>query len=255
MLSRFLMLSVFFSLIFISNPGYAIADEIQLDEKSNGQIAIMYPGDYFTIALRKNPSTGFSWQDVTKQDPVITTLLAQEYQPDKPELLGTGGTEYWRYKTQGVGNTSIRLVYLRSWESREPALEYSVSVKVIDSLNKQLKVFVNNQELKYLTTINPYIEAGVMMAPLRLLAEELGARVEWNPSNGKTVLSKANTKIEFLPGQQKVVVNGLEKNLESVPLIIGNRLIVPLRFISEQLGAKVNWDSQSRNVNIIIDRK
>ncbi|MCL6611175.1 MAG: copper amine oxidase N-terminal domain-containing protein [Peptococcaceae bacterium] len=48
----------------------------------------------------------------------------------------------------------------------------------------------------------------------------------------------------------KLLLNGQEQNLTSPPVIINGRTYVPLRFVSESLGAKVNWDEDNFTVNI-----
>lgn len=45
-------------------------------------------------------------------------------------------------------------------------------------------------------------------------------------------------------------VNGVEKGLDSAPVILNNRTMAPIRFIAEELGCKVTWNEESREVVI-----
>lgn len=57
-------------------------------------------------------------------------------------------------------------------------------------------------------------------------------------------------KIVLEIGKNTVEVNGVEKTLDAPATIINNRTMVPLRFIAEELGCKVEWDEENRNVTI-----
>ncbi|WP_255405080.1 glycosyl hydrolase family 18 protein [Thermoanaerobacterium sp. RBIITD] len=48
-------------------------------------------------------------------------------------------------------------------------------------------------------------------------------------------------------------INGIKKSLNEAPFIANGRTMVPLRFISEALGADVNWDESTYTVNISTD--
>jgi multiple sugar transport system substrate-binding protein len=51
-------------------------------------------------------------------------------------------------------------------------------------------------------------------------------------------------------GKSEAQVNGVSVTLSQVPVVIDGRTVVPVRFISENLGAKVEWDGSARKVYI-----
>lgn len=57
-------------------------------------------------------------------------------------------------------------------------------------------------------------------------------------------------KIEVYRGNIKIAVNNTPVELEEQPFIYNNRVYVPLRFISDALGEKVEWIPESRAVII-----
>ena len=58
------------------------------------------------------------------------------------------------------------------------------------------------------------------------------------------------TLIGLQIGENKALVNGEWKTFDTKPVIVNGRTMVPLRFISETMGAKVDWDGTTRTVYI-----
>jgi len=54
-------------------------------------------------------------------------------------------------------------------------------------------------------------------------------------------------------GNKTAYVNGVPVSLDVPPQIINGRTMVPIRFVSENLGAEVNWDSNTKTVTITMD--
>ena len=55
--------------------------------------------------------------------------------------------------------------------------------------------------------------------------------------------------IELWIGKDSARVNGAEKPMDISPQIINERTMLPLRFISENLGCQVNWDEDTKKNN------
>lgn len=96
------------------------------------------------------------------------------------------------------------------------------------------------------------IVGGRTMAPLRLLAEALGAAVEWLPDRAAQVrLTKGETTIDLTLGASTATVNGQSVSMPdgvSAALMAyegQGYTMVPLRFFSEALGCRVGWDQGS----------
>ena len=65
---------------------------------------------------------------------------------------------------------------------------------------------------------------------------------------------KART-LELTIGQKEIKVDGVSREMDVSPVIINNRTLVPIRFISESLGAGVTWNGDTKKVTIIYDLK
>lgn len=97
-----------------------------------------------------------------------------------------------------------------------------------------------------------FSEQGVTYVPLRIVSEMLGAIVDWYTETKTIKISKGNTVIIQKIGQDTVKVNDKTIKLESAALIKKDLTYVPLRFVSEILGATVDWDAETKTVFINI---
>lgn len=92
-----------------------------------------------------------------------------------------------------------------------------------------------------------------VMVPVRGVFEHMNASVDWNP-NTQIVTAKHRDHTISLPiNSYTATVNNRTVNLDSPAVIHNGRTMVPLRFISEAIGADVKWDAQARNVMITSD--
>lgn len=98
-----------------------------LDERADGSVASLRPGDAFAITLPENPSTGYRWSVVSDGAPVLR-LDADSYRP-LGTSAGAPGQHEWRMRVQGVGDAEVEMTYARSWGAQKPARRFSLRVK------------------------------------------------------------------------------------------------------------------------------
>lgn len=96
----------------------------------------------------------------------------------------------------------------------------------------------------------PIIKNGTTLVPLRGVFEKLGATVDWNGKTRTVTTVKNSTTIILKIGSTKPTVNGKATTISIPAQIIKNRTMVPLRFVSEALGAAVNWNGTKRTITI-----
>lgn len=108
-------------------------------------------------------------------------------------------------------------------------------------------------------TVNAQIINDRTMVPFRKIFNSLGVsdeNIEWIPETRTVKAEKDNIQIELQIENvnAKKIVDGKEEKiiLESAPVIINGRTLVPLRFIAESLGKTVGWDATNKTA-IIID--
>lgn len=88
------------------------------------------------------------------------------------------------------------------------------------------------------------------MLPIRFIAEALGAEVDWNGTERKVTIIKDDIKIIITITSDKAIVNEKTVILDSPAFIENDRTYLPLRFISENLGATVEWVENTQQVII-----
>lgn len=98
----------------------------------------------------------------------------------------------------------------------------------------------------------PYIKNDCTMVPVRVIAENLGAAVEWDAEAYAVTITRGETVIRLSIGSAAADVDGTEITLEAAPEIVPetSRTMVPFRFVSEALGAAVEWDDQTYTVTV-----
>ncbi|HTA40000.1 MAG TPA: copper amine oxidase N-terminal domain-containing protein [Candidatus Acidoferrales bacterium] len=110
-----------------------------------------------------------------------------------------------------------------------------------------VSVFVNGQRMSF--DQPPVVQSGRVFVPLRGVFEQLGASVVYN--NGQINATGRGRTIALTIGSTTAVVNGQQQILDVAPFVVGDRTLVPLRFVAQALGAQVNWDDSSSSVTII----
>ncbi|MDP9675768.1 hypothetical protein J2W97_001763 [Paenibacillus jamilae] len=95
--------------------------------------------------------------------------------------------------------------------------------------------------------VKPEIKNKRTMIPLRVISENLGARVEW--SNSKVILTKSDMKVMLTLNSSTAEKNGKKMLLDVKPYMKNKRIFVPLRFIAETFGCNVNYSNFAVAVN------
>jgi hypothetical protein len=107
-------------------------------------------------------------------------------------------------------------------------------------------VVVNGQTVQF--DQPPVEQNGRLFVPLRGVFERLGASVVY--SNGQINATSGGTTIQLQVGSTQAQVAGTPTTLDAPPFLEGGRVLVPLRFISQALGASVNYVSSSQTVYV-----
>ncbi|MCK5848091.1 MAG: hypothetical protein KAH01_02695 [Caldisericia bacterium] len=109
--------------------------------------------------------------------------------------------------------------------------------------------FINDKEM--VLDVPPTIVSGRTMVPIRFVSEGLGAKVEWDGETKTISIVFGDDVISMIIGVDVAIHNGKAVKMDAPPFIMSGRTMVPIRFVSEGLGAKVEWDGETRTVTII----
>jgi len=98
--------------------------------------------------------------------------------------------------------------------------------------------------------VPPYIvpKLGVTMVPIRTVSEGMGAVIAWAPKTQSATITQGDYMIVLTSGKTTATVNGSPVPLDASVQNKAGRIMVPLRFIGENLGLDVTWDAAARSV-------
>jgi hypothetical protein len=101
----------------------------------------------------------------------------------------------------------------------------------------------------------PVIKNGRTLLPIRAVIEALNGSVGWDAATKKVTVSLGSNTIELWIGRSNAKVNGIDTPIDStnskvVPEIINGRTMLPLRFVTENLGCGVQWDGTIKTITI-----
>lgn len=128
-----------------------------------------------------------------------------------------------------------------------------------ESSNTIVLTIDEHDALVYGTTktndVAPKVVNDRTMLPARFIAENLGATVEWDVEKQLVTITGKNEKQEDVTilitiGSDYAKVNGEDVKLDSPAFVENDRTYTPIRFISENLGATVEWNETEQTVTI-----
>lgn len=109
-------------------------------------------------------------------------------------------------------------------------------------------VYVDGAKLSF--DVDPIIENGRTLVPMRLIFEKLGADVTWIDSSKTAVAAKDGLVVEITAGDSHLLKNGSRVELDVGATISADRMLVPVRAVSESFDAFVDWHAKERRVII-----
>jgi hypothetical protein len=142
-----------------------------------------------------------------------------------------------------VGNENMKISAKRALAG---AVALSVSFALAQPALAEVGVTVNGDGVDF--NPPPIVQAGRVFVPLRGVFERLGASVVYD--NGTINATGSGRDISLHIGSTQASVNGQDQIIDVAPFIVGASTYVPLRFISEALGASVNYDDSDQQVAI-----
>lgn len=111
-------------------------------------------------------------------------------------------------------------------------------------------LIINGQEV---AVEKPYVVGeGVTLVPVRVITEAFGAEVGWEASTKTITLEYPDVSIVLQIGNPTAEINGRAETLLSAPELTENGFtMVPLRFISENFGAEVGYDNETKRITVV----
>lgn len=120
-----------------------------------------------------------------------------------------------------------------------------------------IHIYLNN-ELVIFPDTQPQIIEDRTLVPIRFIAEQLGANVNYESIDGKDTATIKTDKINMVlvVGDKNVKVNGEDNALDVPAMIIDGRIMVPFRFIFEKFDMNIDYQERvnenGQNVYMIV---
>ena len=117
---------------------------------------------------------------------------------------------------------------------------------------ESIAVLLDGQAISF--DVEPQIINSRTMVPMRAIFTALGANVDWVEEHRLIIASKNTNIITMMIDMPIMHIGNLETgeqktiDLDSPPVIVDSRTLVPVRAISDALGVEVDWDQETRTV-------
>ncbi|MDO5041690.1 MAG: copper amine oxidase N-terminal domain-containing protein [Peptoniphilus sp.] len=155
-------------------------------------------------------------------------------------------------KSEAVKNDDAKVVFPTSVKELTMDEYLNLLVPGLAEMPENFIIVRLNGEEVVFSDQQPVIVEDRTLVPFRALFEQLGAEdITWDEVN-RTVRAKYDDKNMVLEIDNTTAIVGDEKITLDVPAqIIGDRTMVPLRFVSENFGYKVNFDNEIEGLYFI----
>ena len=113
---------------------------------------------------------------------------------------------------------------------------------------REISVSVDGTEVTF--DQSPIVRGGVVYAPLRAIAEQLGAAVSWDEAAQKVTVQMDGRTIDLTVDMQEMYVDGVMHWLPAPVILKGDRTLVPLQVLTGGFGLPAEWDSTAQTITI-----
>ena len=201
----------------------------------------------YTVSFETNGGSKISSEHVQKN-----TVLKEPAAPTKESFDFAGWYTDKELKTKYDFSAKV---------TRSMTLYAAWAEKKTDNSENQIILTIGKKDASVFGKIKtndvaPKITNDRTTLPARFVAESLGAVVEWDGDKqlvtitGKNLKTNEDVTILITIGAEYAVVNGENVKLDSPAFIENDRTYTPIRFISEHLGASVEWLENEQKVII-----
>ncbi len=132
---------------------------------------------------------------------------------------------------------------------KDDAFGYMKKPKIYYSCGSDgIRVYLNGKKVEF--DQEPVILEGRTLVPVRAVVEAMGGGAEWDDESKTAALRFEKHEIKLTAGSTTASLDGETKTLDKAPEIIGERMLIPIRFVAEGFGFNVYWDTEIKSVFI-----
>jgi hypothetical protein len=241
---------------------------------TNNDTGIQWYGQYGDTSGQDNTS-GYlylsdSWNLVTEVNDGTNMLIYDNAQlsdsesvPSTPMTTGSGNMLIGSYIQSGAsaffkGKMADLRIYNYALSSDQIKAQYntnSYSDKIVLQIdNPDMTVDGVQQEIDPGRGTEPTTIDDRTVVPIVAIIDAMGGSVAWDgTAKSVTITLKGNT-IKMVLNDTTAYVNGTAVTMDVPATSINDRTMVPLRFVGEQLGCKVQWDASTQSITLLFNK-
>jgi len=254
----------YFETTYLQGSNFEKEPNDTLDEATLIEMNTAYSGvieDYYDTWTSSGTSNDYYRFTLSQKSQIAAGIKSKKNASWYMELYNSTGDRLQKFysdpNSQSISSTMMNL----------EAGTYYVRISGFnDVTDKPYRFMMSNEGIKGLEALNeipiyidgalqtfpqsPIIKSGTTLVPMRAIFEKLGATVVWNSKNKVVTAKKDNIEIVLTIDSTEATVNGKKVLLAQPAEVRNGSTMVPLRFISEALGANVMWFPDTTTVYI-----
>ncbi|MHC0038893.1 stalk domain-containing protein [Pseudoneobacillus sp. C159] len=140
---------------------------------------------------------------------------------------------------------TVKVEGLQNSDGTPTSLTYDVHLFDLD----EITVNIDGKEQRY--TQPPVVSQGRTMVPMRSIFETLGATVVWDGKTQTVTAKKGTTTVKLTIGSKTAYINNKKITIDASPIVLNQKTtMVPIRFISQALETKLQYDQKLKIIDI-----
>ncbi|UUZ84016.1 copper amine oxidase N-terminal domain-containing protein [Paenibacillus sp. P26] len=220
---------------------------LKADYYVDGDFSIRKSDVEFGLTLPEGKGNGLKGFKITSS--------SEAWNINKPVTIATIDTSNGVYD---LNETNGRMTAGRFLAGIDPNSQlYKLLKDDLHVTKKEINMFMSDKEDLglYSPGSEPYNDNGTVMVPARFVTERLDADVSWDAAAKQVTIIDplSGNKLRLTIGSTDASVNGQTVKLEKPVALVNGTTYVPVRFVTESFGAKVQWDGELQMVTITRD--
>ncbi|WP_454191396.1 N-acetylmuramoyl-L-alanine amidase [Paenibacillus sp. Marseille-Q7038] len=112
------------------------------------------------------------------------------------------------------------------------------------------KIILDGKEIKLPSNAQVSIINNSVMIPIRVVAENMNFKVTWDQKIKRIKIQNSTDTLTLTVNKKEALINDMPSLLEVSPRNLNKTVVVPLRFVSENMGLAVKWDNKKKVVTL-----
>ena len=237
-----------------------------LDMAMNGKESIKSDGDFVNILLKIKDIAPIGTTSISVSDKgafgdiklsrintyfvegIINIASSSSFKPASTSSI-----------SKPTGSSSNQINYTNSAEMVISDASTEVPATAFEQLIKNIVLQIDNPYMHVNGSIyeidpgratKPVIVNGRTLLPIRAVIEYIGGSIGWDATEKKVTVSLDGKVVELWIGENVILADGYNIEIDVAPQIINERTYVPLRVVLENINCEVEWNGQERKITV-----